>query len=153
MPDEKSDILKAEKKDNDYLSVYNPGIIEKFVRTYEDKEILRYFLSYEKSHKPMEFADELAEMAFKELRELSEEVPIKSSDDWREALIDAWEDYRRKQIIKLLPLVYEDYLQKQELGISYQPEDSKEINLEVEEWRNAIIKGRELLLEPPDFNF
>jgi hypothetical protein len=153
MPDEKSDILKAEKKDTDYLSVYNQGIIEKFVRTYEDREILKYFISYEKSHKPMEFADELAEIAFKELRELSEEISIKSSPDWREALIDAWENYRRKQILKLLPLVYEDYLQKQELGISYQSEDTKEITLEMEEWRTAIIKGRELLLEPPDFNF
>ena len=101
----------------------------------------------------MEFADELAEIAFKELRELNEEIPIKSSPDWREALIDAWENYRRKQITKLLPLVYEDYLQKQELGISYQSEDSKEITLEMEEWRTAIIKGRELSLEPPDFNF
>jgi len=77
----------------------------------------------------MEFADELAEMAFKELRELSEEIPIKSADDWREALIDAWEEYKRKQILKLLPLVYEDYLQKQELGISYQAEETKEIAL------------------------
>ncbi len=153
LPGEKSDILKIEKKDSDYLSVYNPAIIEKFVRMYEDKEILRYFLSYEKSHKPMEFADELAEMAFKELRDLNEEIPIKASSDWREALIDTWEEYRRKQIIKLLPLVYEDYLQKQELGISYEPENTKEIVLEMEEWRTAITKGRELLLEPPDFNF
>jgi len=153
MPEEKSDLFRSERKDSDYLSVYNPNIIEKFVRTYEDKEIVKYFVSYEKSHKPMEFADELAEMAFKELRELSEEIPIKSSSDWREALIDAWEDYRRKQILKLLPLVYEDYLQKQELGISYQAEDTKEVVSEMEEWRNAIIKGRELLLEPPDFNF
>ena len=153
MPDEKSDAIKIDKKENDYLSVYNSGIIENFVRAYEDKEILKYFLSYEKSHKTMEFADELAEIAFKELKELNEDVPIKSSSDWREALIDAWEDYRRKQILKLLPLVYEDYLQKQELGISYLSEETKEINSEVDEWRSAIIKGRELLLEPPDFNF
>jgi hypothetical protein len=153
MPDERSDVLKVEKKDIDYLSVYNPGVIEKFVRTYEDREILKYFLSYEKSHKPMEFTDELAEIAFKELRELNEEVPIKSSSDWREAIIDAWENYRRIQILKLLPLVYEDYLQKQELGISYQSEETKEVSQEVEEWRTAIIKGRELSMEPPDFNF
>jgi hypothetical protein len=49
--------------------------------------------------------------------------------------------------------VYEDYLQKQELGISYEPEDTKEIKSEVEEWKSIIIKGRELLFEPPDFNF
>jgi hypothetical protein len=153
MPEERSDISQTKKTEADYLSVYNPNIIEKFVRSYEDKEILKYFLSYEKSHKPMDFADELAEMAFKELKEISEVIAINASSDWREALIEAWEEYRRKQILRLLPLVYEDYLQKQELGISYQAEESVEINEELEEWKTAITKGRELANEPPDFNF
>ncbi|MGP8214274.1 MAG: hypothetical protein ACLQQ4_01790 [Bacteroidia bacterium] len=153
-PDEKTDIAGTAKKEGDeYLSVYNPNIIEKFVRSYEEKDILKYFLSYEKSHKPMEFADELAELAFKELKELSDIVPIRACTDWRDAMIEAWENYRRKQIQRLLPLVYEDYLQKQELGISYENEDSAEINEELDEWKVAITKGRELSGEPGDFNF
>ncbi len=151
-PDEKSE-TPTKKDSNEYLSVYNPTIIEKFVRKYEDKEILKYFLSYEKSHKPMDFADELAEMAFKELKEVSDVIPVHASNDWREALIEAWEEYRGKQILKLLPLVYEDYLQKQELGISYEKEESEEINEELEEWKIAILKGRELAGESPDLNF
>jgi hypothetical protein len=153
VPEEKSDVAVENKRDSDYLSVYNPNIIEKFVRSYEDREILKYFLSYEKSHKPMDFADELAEMAFKELKDIIELVPVKENSDWREALIDAWEEYRKKQIIRLLPLVYEDYLQKQELGISYELEESQEVNDELEEWKLAIRKGRELSGEAPDFNF
>ncbi len=152
-PEEKADVASTKKEGNEYLSVYNPNIVEKFVRSYEDKDILKYFLSYEKSHKPMDFADELAEMAFKELKELSEVIPISASSDWRDALIEAWEDYRSKQILRLLPLVYEDYLQKQELGISYETEDSTEVNEELEEWKEAIIKGRELSGETGDFNF
>jgi len=151
--DEKSDSAASKKESNEYLSVYNPTIIEKFVRKYEDKDILKYFLSYEKSHKPMDFADELAEMAFKELKEISDVVPVRSSGDWRDALIEAWEEYRRKQILRLLPLVYEDYLQKHELGISYENEESVEINEELEEWKNAIVKGRELSGESQDLNF
>jgi hypothetical protein len=152
MPEERSDAAES-KREGDYLSVYNPNIIEKFVRSYEDREILKYFLSYEKSHKPMDFADELAEMAFKELKDIIELVPVKENSDWREALIDAWEEYRKKQILKLLPLVYEDYLQKQELGISYELEESTEVNEELEEWKTAIKKGRELSGEAADFNF
>ena len=152
-PEEKTEGSSSKKEGTEYLSVYNPNIIEKFVRSYEDKDILKYFLSYEKSHKPMDFADELAELAFKELKELSEVIPISASTDWRDALIEAWEDYRAKQILKLLPLVYEDYLQKQELGISYENEESLEINEELEEWKTAIVKGRELSGEANDFNF
>jgi len=151
--EEKSDTTPTKKDTAEYLSVYNPTIIEKFVRSYEDRDILKYFLSYEKSHKPMDFADELAEMAFKELKEISEVIPVRASSDWRESLIEAWEEYRGKQILKLLPLVYEDYLQKQELGISYEKEESVEVNEELEEWKTAILKGRELSGEAADFNF
>jgi hypothetical protein len=152
IPDERADIL-AIKRGEDYLSAYNPTLVEKFVRKYEDKQVVKYYLSYEKSHKPMEFADELAEMAFKELKEISDVVSVKASSDWREALIDAWEEYRRVQILKLLPLVYDDYLQKQNLGISYEVEDNTEIDSELNEWRNAILKGREMNGETPDYNF
>src|SRR6202012_6051370 len=88
--EEKSETTPTKKDTAEYLSVYNPTIIEKFVRSYEDRDILKYFLSYEKSHKPMDFADELAEMAFKELKEISEVIPVRASSDWREALIEAW---------------------------------------------------------------
>jgi len=152
MPEERSDAVSL-KRGEDYLSAYNPVLVEKFVRAFEDKQIVKYYLSYEKSHKPMEFADELAEMAFKELREVSDIVAIKSNGDWREALIDAWEEYRSKQILKLLPLVYEDYLQKQSFGISYEIEDNTEIEEQLQEWKTAIIKGREMSGEKPDFNF
>jgi hypothetical protein len=152
MPEERSDIQQS-KNAEDYLSAYNPLIVEKFVRSYEERDVLKYYLAYEKSHKPMEFADELAEMAFKELREIIDIVPVKASSDWREALIEAWEEYRRIQVLKLLPLVYEDYLQKHNLGISYETEDNTEINDELKEWETAITKGREMAGESPDFNF
>jgi len=152
LPDERPDALQP-KNAEEYLSAYNPLIMEKFVRAYEKREILRYYLSYEKSHKPMEFIDELAEMAFKELREISDIIPLRANSDWREAIIAAWEEYRRRQILKLLPLVYDDYLQKHNLGISYQPEDNAEIDEEMNEWKTAIIKGRELSGEAADFNF
>lgn len=152
IPDERSDSVNN-KNAAEYLSAYNPVIIEKFVRSYEEKDVLRYFLSYEKSHKPMEFADELAEIAFKELKEITEVVAVKASADWREALIEAWEEYRRIQVLKLLPLVYDDYLQKHNLGISYLPDDNTEIDDELNEWKTAITRGREMSGEAPDFNF
>jgi len=152
MPEERSD-AGAPKSAEEYLSAYNPVVVEKFVRTFEEKEVIKYYLSYEKSHKPMEFADELAEMAFKELRELSDLVPVKANADWREAIIDAWEEYRRIQVLKLLPLVYDDYLQKHNLGISYETENNEEIEEELKEWETAIIKGREMSGENQDFNF
>jgi hypothetical protein len=151
IPEERSDVRI--RSGEEYLSAYNPVLVEKFVRAYEDKQVLRYYLSYEKSHKPMEFVDELAEMAFKELRDISDLVSIKSNRDWREAIIDAWEEYRRIQILKLLPLVFEDYQQKQTLGISHESEPNPEIEDEVNEWKNAVIKGREMDGATPDFNF
>jgi hypothetical protein len=145
--------LFGNEGDDNYLSVYNPDVIEKFVSMYENKETLRYFLSYEKSRHLSDVEDELAEVAFKELRELKDTIPVHASSNWKMAIIDAWEDYKRKQVIKLIPLVYENYLQKQELGISYETEVNAGLKEETEEWKYAILKGRELASEPPDFNF
>lgn len=147
-------VQPSAQDENNYLSVYNPVVVEKFVRLYEDKEILRYFLSYEKSHKQLDFDDEMAEVAFKELREINETIAIKEGTDWRDSLVQTWEAYRRKQIVNILPLVYDEYVMKQDLSIFYDKErDIKELKADMEKWRDAILKGRELLAEPKDFNF
>lgn len=137
-----------------FLSAWEPKIVEEFIRTYENKQILKYYLFYhERSIKNMDSTDELAQEAFEDLREADEPVSIRSGNDWREALIETWEDYRNKQIVKLLPLVYDEYLQKHNLGITYEKEETPALVEHAEEWKNAIIKGRELAGEPPDLNF
>ncbi|NNM95471.1 MAG: hypothetical protein HKL88_08420 [Bacteroidia bacterium] len=141
-------------KRDDYLSAWEPKQVEEFISLFEDKLILKYYHFYhDKSNKPMDAADELAQEAFDELREVDEPVSIRAGSDWRESLIDAWEEYRNKQIVKLLPLVYDEYLHKQNLGISYQKEENPALAAQVREWKAIIIKGREIAGEASDMDF
>ncbi len=152
-PEKLTGVINPWKRE-DYLSAWEPKQVEEFIRTFEDKEVLKYYHFYhEKSNKQMDAADEWAQEAFEELREVDEPIPIRAGTDWREALIEAWEEYRNKEIVKLLPLVYDEYLQKQNLGISYFKEENPALAEQVKEWKSAVIKGRELAGEAPDLNF
>ncbi len=91
--------------------------------------------------------------AFEYLRDIApEKVSIEANEDWKEALYFAAIQHRNKSISDLLPSVYEEYLFKKEMGMLNSEEEDHQSNLS-EIWKEHILKGRELLGEPRDFDF
>jgi hypothetical protein len=92
--------------------------------------------------------------AFEYLQDIAPEtVPIKVNDDWKEALYFAAFQHRNEKISGLLPTVHEEYLLKKEMGM-LEISEGKDWQSGISEmYKKNILKGRELLGEPRDFDF
>lgn len=88
-----------------------------FIRTFEGKNILRYFEAIE----PTPY-DSLAEAelqdALRILSKVQEAVKLPDASDWRQAVIAGAKAYKTQQIISNLDGVYEEYLFRLENGIA-----------------------------------
>ena len=79
--------------------------------------------------------------------------------DWRLALREAELVLRCRQLARALPGAYDDYCQRQQLGLAQNPPLSASYGDEPEEpWninykREQVLNGRELAGEPRDFNY
>ena len=88
-------------------------------------------------------------------------VPIEEpAADWRPALRRAELLLRRQQLLRALPLAYEEYCQRQELGLTQTaPALGSSFDDETEEpalcqrVREQVLRGRELAGEPQDFDY
>ena len=87
---------------------------------------------------------------------MTEPVPITASSDWRTATRDAFLAYCHRKLVECLPLVYEEYQQRQDWGIA-QPnrlEDNFALKHDLAGlYRGWILDGRTRLGEPEDFDF
>jgi len=135
------------------LSIYNSEQLDEFVNLFEDEKIKRFFRAYESSTTFGDSYSEDIEEAVNTLLEADEKIPIEGWHDWREGLIRTARKYERKKISECLDEVHNAYLQRRELGISYELPDKK-FNLSfVNAMTEQIIKGRILNGEPGDLNF
>ncbi len=83
-------------------------------------------------------------------------VPIEAHADWRQAIIAASNRYYLGQLRAALPHVYEEYSQREALGISHAPanENRYRRRRDTFTWHADLIReGRRLLGEPDDLNF
>ncbi|GAA4009598.1 hypothetical protein GCM10022408_22140 [Hymenobacter fastidiosus] len=84
-----------------------------------------------------------------------EPVPVAAAADWREATRQAYYAYCHRQLLEQLPVVYDEYLQRQSWGIT-QP---NRLDWELSKYdlaryyRGWLLAGRARLGEPEDFNF
>ena len=97
--------------------------------------------------------DEELQEAITSLLESNERIEIDGWYDWREAVIKTARKYERRQIHKYMDIVYNEYLQRRAMGISYE-KPKKDHNESLSEMiRGQIFEGRRLNGEPEDFNF
>ena len=99
--------------------------------------------------------------AFEVLMEAEELVPLEAgTDDWRDALVAAATDLRKRGLAEALTTVYEQYCQRLALDLRPTPpaehegmsrEDYEEHVLQVQ--RDWVLGGRALCGEPQDFNY
>lgn len=98
------------------------------------------------------------QQALERLQNAGQTVPITAHADWRVAVIEAANRHYLDQLRAMLPQAYEDYCQREGLGISHQDyradwqiPDPDETNFE--EQAERIREGRRALGEPDNLDF
>ncbi len=145
------------------LNIFNYEQLMIFMTNFEDADTIRAFKNYEQYGNELTIASNneedqhLSERANDIIHKLScmKDVilPVEASDDWRKALISAWDNYEKEQTIAYLTLAYDDYLFRVENKIKFPEQDAAFCWSLAENARKEILRGRELNGEPADFNF
>jgi hypothetical protein len=135
------------------LSLYSDQ--ERFVKKYEDREYRDLFDAVKKSRKKFEFEESVTSNIWC-LQDAIEHLPVASNDDWREAIRDTTELYKRGLVMEALPYVLEEYNDRIQKGKGF--DDWHERNYpwgddNISSQKNKIKEGRQLLGEPGDLNF
>ena len=144
------------------LNNYNYDQLMDFMRRFEDADTIRAFQNHEQyggrltlgKDDDSEYLSERANDIMHALSFMKDvRLPVEASDDWRKALILAWDNFEKEQTIAHLTLAYDDYLFRIENKIKF-PDDRAADNWSLaENVKNYILRGRELNGEPADFNF
>ena len=97
-------------------------------------------------------------LALRNLEYIPFKVPVTGYYDWKLGLANAHYKYETQQVADAMKLVFEDYNMRREMGIPFENTESYEGHIKGWEknmhgWRESVLKGRELLGEPRDFDF
>ena len=136
-----------------------PSFIEAFIKKFDDRETLQNYRNYREYHGDDEDEDGEETPASKvttilaHLDHLKVVLPVKANEDWRLALIESWEEYRRKSIIEAIKDTYGDYLFHVETGIAYTGTELKPETIKsIADLKEKLLNGRELMGEPQNFD-
>jgi hypothetical protein len=147
-----------------YLSGYKFDEAEQFVKMFEDEAARKKFYGYTSYSDHLsrstdendnnDYLNERAEEIMGKICSLREKIPVEANADIRVAIMDAWDKYKRQQIIYSLRPAYEDYFFRIQNNISFpegvNAEHSRELAKNTKE---QVLRGRELNGEPADLNF
>jgi len=118
----------------------------------ESKRFLKQYERYAGMRKAKHAHDAVGD-AVQFLISLNHPVPIEAHTDWRRAVVEAKNRYENRSVAEVMPLVYEEYLLRADLGIAHQPEkDQRQFDI-VKCMKAPVLQGRKLCGEPEDFNF
>ena len=138
-----------------------PWFIESFIRKFDDRETLQNYKTYREYyhiHDEEEGEDgltvsEKVETVIARLSHIHVQLPVSANADWRLALLESWDVFRRKTIGEGIALAYEDYLFHVQTGISYQTSESKPAKIKtVNDLKEKFLEGREIAGAPRDFD-
>lgn len=117
----KSDIKESEdtavkpSKHKPILSYSKDDHVERFIKIFENPQLLKYFYSCEKHIERND--DETLRDAIEVLHFSGEKIAMVSHSNWRSAIILTYRKYFLKKIVENMPLVYDNYLSVLKLGI------------------------------------
>lgn len=151
--------VKDPELEKPYMNIFDTKLHITLAQLIEDKQTSKLITEYLKGtehHRTYE--NERADENLQYLSEIKDElIPIEAHDDYRVALNRAVESYRSKKTIEHLPLAFQKYKATYQLGISLGTEREKEqfkTYMDIgKNWKEAILRGRELNGEPKDFDF
>jgi hypothetical protein len=131
-------------------------LAQEFARRFEPSRLNRWREVSELLHPPVTDEDRKFTTIVARMQMMTEPVPIAAGSDWRTATRDAFLAYCHRKLVECLPLVYEEYQQRQDWGIT-QPnrlEDNFALKHDIAGfYRGWLLDGRARLGEPGDFNF
>ncbi len=162
--------MKSEKqkaKDKKYLSKERKiwlGIndfhkeLTEMVEQFETPQNLKNFANYAKDEFPEEDEGGLkeeVELALYYLWAAHEPVHMDEGNDWREAIVRCYRNYRAKKIIEAIPTVYEQYRMCIDNNIALPP--NERTHGYTRDWvdlqKKEILEARKYLGEPEDFDY
>jgi hypothetical protein len=140
------------------LDEFNYDIQEAFIRQFEDKTLLEYFLVRNRRNRdelPWPYHDEYLQKVLDFLWEIEEELPSEAAETWQDGLLRTKDRYERQQFLAALPAAYQDYRQRIELNIPIPRKSrSRDLYERVRQiQRRHILRGRELCGEPQNLEF
>lgn len=132
------------------------NLLDLLLEQFETPLLRRQQAAFE-TQRAREAADEQVMEDFEYLKSLdaADALPLAAAPNWRAALRQAASESQRQQLLQCLPLVYEDYLLRQQLGIAH-PLAAEPHRRDVryhQGQREDLLDGRELLGEPRNFDF
>lgn len=134
-----------------YLSSYNKEVIQYLFKNFEDNETqtrYKYYSEQMEEGRDHTFYEDI----FRELLEINEPIPVKESYDIKEAVHNAYNNYKARKTAEHLPLAYEQYLFNRKMGFVVKEKENHFAELG-DIYTKSILGGRELNGEPRDFNF
>ena len=149
--------LHRQLDDRPFINPFDAAMIEKFIKEFEDKKLMKYYRAVEGFNNSLD-ANLDVEEAISTLKHACDAISLDSSDDWREAIIEAARNYELKQIANTLPIVFQEYHFRHENSINYTLSEIDKKRAEgafqlCEKARKQILIGRLIAGENEDFNF
>ena len=92
--------------------------VESFVKKFEDKRTLKYCRAVEEFQLQLDEQMEVDD-AIETLRNASINVAVKSTNDWKQAIIDAAHRYELGQVSNVLTTVHQEYIFRVENSINF----------------------------------
>ena len=134
-----------------YAGAYG-DTLEEFVMNYENEKIQRLYRADQAMPLEIEEDEELFR-ALNTLMEAKEKIEMSSGEEWRIAIINTARNYENSRIYDCFDSVYNEYLQRSQMGISYETVEDKSLERMYQHSRKIILSGRKINGEPEDFNF
>jgi len=138
------------------LIQYDPYELERFIKTLDTKEVLQNYRAMHRTHDTREFTERI-EMDLYTLGDAKEHVPIQSHDDWRKAVAEACELYKRRKVREAIVSWWEVYNEILLSGMKYEYINTmppKKFDKTIRETLILQIKrGRELAGEPGNMDY
>lgn len=133
-----------------FLDYHKKGWMTWFINTFEDKQTQETFKRFG-GENPYRDYDEYLQDDLRMLEHADRIVPIQGWFDWKEALHKTAFRYFREKVTEALPLAYEQYQMRVEMGLAFEVDPDLPV---YDKWyHDALLRGRELNGEPRDYDF
>ena len=153
---EKQNQEYIEKKKNTpqyiHLSTYDKDMMLEIMHLIEPIEVIKYYEA-EYAWRHRDDKGDLIAMDEDHLQKIKQYIPVQSSDDYRFALREAHAEYERKEVMELLPNIFDTYRQCFNNGTPFKWQKGKPPKPSGNDMRKRIIAARKWKGEPDNVDF
>jgi hypothetical protein len=134
------------------LSTYDRKVMGELVPMLESREVLKFYKA-DVAWKRRQQGGEEIEMDVIYLQKAKDVIPIKSNEDYREAIKEANNSYSKRVTLECLPYVFETYRKSIQQDKPFDWLNGEVRDMYPNELRNQILAARKWKGEPENFDF